>query len=97
MLGFVVGTAIIALPRGNVALLATVGAVKVGKVLLRRVKNGKRKGSKAALAPAAADAANEEVEPVRLQWSALTCKLQTAKGPEKVILDGITGEASPGR
>lgn len=40
---------------------------------------------------------SEQVDPVALEWSDLSCVLTTKEGGQKQLLSGVTGVARPGR
>uniref|UniRef100_A0A383W6T5 ABC transporter domain-containing protein n=1 Tax=Tetradesmus obliquus TaxID=3088 RepID=A0A383W6T5_TETOB len=93
MIDFLLGTAVLVLPQGNLPLLAGIGAVKGAVALKRHLSNKKgaadEAGTAAADAEPAATAARalrpktptpgEGVPPVTLEWSNLSCHWSSKK------------------
>ena len=106
MIDFLLGTAVIVLPKGNLPLLAAIGTIKGAAALRRQLKS--RKAPKLSEDDAASvsepqngrcktPAPERGVPPVILEWSDLSCTYTSKTGEKKQILSGVAGAAQPGR
>lgn len=103
LVDFLLGASIIALPQHQVPLAVSTAVFKATTALFRRSRRNKKPDdSVAAESVGDRDGSNElRIEKaggqVLLQWDGLTCTLRTKDDGERVLLDGLCGEARPGR
>ncbi|KAK9792241.1 hypothetical protein WJX73_003742 [Symbiochloris irregularis] len=88
LVDFALGAALIILPQYKIPLAAGAATIALGKRLKERKSvEAKQKGS----------SSTSETEKIELQWTELTCTITDKKGRSKTLLDGLQGQALPGR
>ncbi len=93
---FLLGMAVLVAPRGNLALLAGIGAIKGTGALVQRVRDRKRR-RRSADSSAHVPAEDNAIKPALLTWRGVQCELTTKSGGKKLLLKGLSGSAKPGR